>query len=113
MQPQVAQTAQDVINQVLNLSGTIAIVSVPTTISIVQGIKGLGLNTRFIGIISAIIGFVIALLFARIFDGTWFNTINVAVALVVAAGAPGIFSIAKATATPQSPVTTPQNTIVS
>lgn len=101
MQPQATQTVQQVIDGVLSTAGIIAAVATPITIQIVQGIKSL-INTRFIGLISSVIGFFVAILFGRLFDAQWFGVFNSAVAIVVAVGAPGVFSVIKATATPQS-----------
>lgn len=101
MQPQAAQTVQQVIDGVVSTAGIIAVVATPITIQIVQGIKSL-VSTRFIGLISSILGFFVAILFGKLFDGTWFGVFNCAVGLVVAVGAPGVFSVIKATATPQS-----------
>lgn len=101
MQPQAAQTVQQVVDGVISTAGIIAAVATPITIQITQGIKSL-VNTRFIGLISSAVGFLVAILFGRLFDGAWFGVFNSAVAIVVSVGAPGVFSVIKATANPQS-----------
>lgn len=101
MQPQAAQTIQQVIDGVIQTAGVIAAVATPITMYLVDSLKKVW-TTRFIGLAASVIGFLVSILFGKLFDGVWFGVFNSAVGLVVAVGAPGIFSVVKATATPQS-----------
>lgn len=89
------QTVQQVVQGVIATAGVIALAAAPATFGIVEALKKAGMYTRFIGVISVIVGFLVAILFGKLFTGSFFSTFNIAVGIVVAFGTPGAYSAIK------------------
>lgn len=89
------QNIQQIVSQVVNTAAIMAATAVPATFGFIQALKSMGLKTRFIGIISIVVGFLISILFGRLFTGLFWSPFNVAVGIVVAFGTPGAYSAIK------------------
>ncbi len=97
MEPtQATQTIAQVIQSVMSTAAIIATTSGAITIMLVQGLKGLKLKTKFIGLIAIAIGFATAILFSKILNGQWFGVFNTTVAIFTGLAAPGAYSAARA-----------------
>lgn len=92
-----APTIAQVINQIMTTAGLIISVTAPATFGLIEALKSMGLRTRFIGIISIILGFFIALLFCKILlpGSSFFLSINIGIAIIASFVAPGTYSALK------------------
>lgn len=91
-------TVQQIVSQVVNTAALMSATAVPATFGLIEALKKIGLRTRFIGIISIVCGFLISIVFGRLFTGSFWSTFNIAVGIVVGCGTPGLYSAIKAAA---------------
>jgi len=87
-----AQTIQQVVDSVVKTVAIIAVPAAAATFGLLEMIKKAGLNTRWIGMISWVLGFGIAILFCNLFKGTWFDSFNILTGVLVGFGTAGAYS---------------------
>ncbi len=85
-------TIQEVVSQIISTAGIISAACAPATFGFIEAIKKMGLQTRFIGIITIIVGFFLAILFGKLFLGTFWSPLNIAIGIIVGFGTPGAYS---------------------
>lgn len=88
-------TVQQIVSQVINTAALMSATAGPATFGLIEALKKIGLKTRFIGVISIVCGFLISILFGRLFTGSFWSTFNIAVGVVVGCGIPGLYSAIK------------------
>lgn len=104
MEPQSTISIQDVINNIVTLVTHIAPVAIAVSIGVTQFLKKVKFPSRFVGLLSVVVGFLTGVTIMGLFNGSFFSPLSILVGAIVAFGAPGIYSVASATTTKSPPI---------